>query len=55
MKPPADDSYIGMEVRAAGAPPPEPMPVRDTAGDRAVAAFARFLEAERNASPHTLA
>ncbi|MCL1921740.1 MAG: tyrosine-type recombinase/integrase [Kiritimatiellaeota bacterium] len=30
------------------------MPVRDTGADPAVGAFACFLEAERNASPHTL-
>ena len=34
---------------------PQPLPVRKTGNDPAVAAFARFLEAERNASPHTLA
>ena len=54
MGPSADDIFIELEVRAGGGAPPEPMPVRDATGDPVVAAFACFLEAERNASPHTL-
>jgi len=33
---------------------PESMPVHDVKSDTLVAAFSRYLEAERNASPHTL-
>jgi len=50
----ADDIFLELEARAGEGPAPEPMPVRETVGDPAVAAFACFLEAERNASPHTL-
>lgn len=35
-------------------PTPEPMPVHDVKLDRVVCAFSRYLEAECNASPHTL-
>jgi len=56
MKPHSDtDDFYTLEMRTGnGSPPPEPMPARNCAADPSVSAFACFLEAERNASPHTL-
>ena len=48
-----DTEYTELNVNLAPTPL-EPLPVRDTSGDPAVTLFARFLEGERNASPHTL-
>ena len=53
-RPDADDIFYELEARAPGVLAPTPMPVRDAGADPSVAAFARYLEGERNASPHTL-
>jgi len=44
-----DTKYVAVKATI-----PEPMPVHDVKSDGVVSAFSRYLEAECNASPHTL-